>query len=388
MEAPEQRTRARHRTAVILPPNRVSFRRLAGLPLVRRTALAAQRAGFTRVVALGGNQAERLRSVLSADPRTRSIPVVAAPPSDAADGEGVAFVPSDCLITTDALRSVAEAELDGRPLLFRAGADAPGILLQREPHDAGGDARSVPLEEGLCIPLTDTRSCAEAEKRLFAGLRAATFATDGPIARFDRALSLRLSRVLVGTPLRPNHITAVGTAIGLAGAWLLSRGTYAAGLAGTLLFWFAVIIDGSDGEVARLKFQETPFGHLFDIATDNLVHVAIFVGLGVGQMRQAPELPLAWLVALLVGGFACALFATYICLLRAPRARDAARLGLRARLLRGFELLMNRDFAYLLVLLALFDRLVWFLWGAAFGTWAYAAGLFSAYLWRKSEHAS
>jgi phosphatidylglycerophosphate synthase len=373
------------RTALILPPTAVSYRPIAGLPLIRRTALAAQRAGFSRVVALGGNDTERLRTVLSADPRTSSIPVFAAPSSETASGQAVALVPSDCLITTEALRHVAEAELDGRPLLFRAGTGACGILLARDAHDDACDARSVPLEEGLCLPLTDARSFADAERRLCASLRQATFRTDGPIARFDRTLSLGLSRMLVRTPLRPNHITAIGTAIGLAGAWFLSRGVYAAGLAGTLLFWLAVIIDGSDGEVARLKFQESPAGHLFDVATDNVVHVAVFAGLGLGQMRRSPDSSLGWLVALLLGGFACAGLATYVCLLRTPPGAGLPRDGRRGRLLRGFESVMNRDFAYLLLFLAWIDRLAWFLWGAAFGTWIYGIGLFSAYAWRDGK---
>ena len=219
--------------------------------------------------------------------------------------------------------------------------------------------------------------------------RRATAATDGPIARFDRTVSTRISRYLVRTPLRPNHITAIGTTIGFLGAWALSHGTYLSGVIGTLLFWLAVIIDGCDGEVARLKFQESWLGYVFDVATDNIVHVAIFIGLGMGIYRAAPDGNLFWLVMLGVGGFAAAAAATLLTLVRQPPAQDrparTRRGKLRQQLLRGFEALMNRDFAYVLLALALIGRLDWFLWGAAFGTYVYAGALVVVYRWRDAE---
>jgi len=121
--------------------------------------------------------------------------------------------------------------------------------------------------------------------------------------------------------------------------------------------------------------------------TDNIVHAAIFVGLGVGHFRfVADKNEIAVFVALLVTGFLCALTATYFCLLRHPPVacvQPHTRRGrLRQLLLRGFEAVMNRDFAYLLVFLAVIDRLGWFLWGSIFGTYAYAAGLVWIYRWR------
>jgi phosphatidylglycerophosphate synthase len=240
--------------------------------------------------------------------------------------------------------------------------------------------------EELFVPVSSPETALAAEAELIAELRRETADTDGPMAHFDRALSTRLSRLLVHTPLRPNHITVIGTSIGLLAAWFFAGGSYASGLTGAFLFWVAIIVDGCDGEVARLKFQETRFGHIFDVVTDNIVHVAIFIGLAIGQYRMAPAQNYPLLLAILLIGFGLATLATYICLIRhppvllqKPRTRAGRR---RQRFLRGFELLMNRDFAYLLVLLAAFNLLDSFLWYTAFGTYVYAAGLFGVYSWR------
>jgi phosphatidylglycerophosphate synthase len=187
------------------------------------------------------------------------------------------------------------------------------------------------------------------------------------------------------TPLRPNHVTLIGTAIGLAGAALLARGTYAAGVCGTLLFVVAAIVDGCDGEVARLTFRESAFGQKLDVTTDNVVHLAIFVALAIGLQRRAPDGHVAALTALLLGGFALdGALSYYFLVVRTDwRARSSAAVSWRARardrILHGLEALMNRDFAYLLALLAVIDRLHWFLWGAALGSWAFAALFVLAY---------
>lgn len=383
-------------TAVILPPRAMSFHRIAGVPLIQRTALSALRSGFDAVVALAPGDGRPLRALFAGDRRTAAIPVVGDAFDAAITTERIALIPSDCLIDTATLERVRAAECNGRSL--RLQMQSAGIVLgpraclaALDARDAAGGlaAETMPLDGALCIPVPDATAADAAERELLRRLAAVTADTDGPIARLDRALSTRLSRYLVRTPLRPNHITAIGTTIGFLGAWALAQGTYVSGLVGTLLFWLAVIIDGCDGEVARLKFQESRFGYVFDVTTDNIVHVAIFVGLGTGVYRAAPDGSLPWLIALLVGGFACATAATMLTLVRHPPVqtlRPHSRRGrLRQRLLRGLEALMNRDFAYGLVVLALIGRLDWFLWGAAFGTYVYAAAVVVVYRWRDAD---
>ena len=381
-------------TAVILPPAAMSFYPVAGLPLVQRIALSALRGGFDAVVALADDDGAALRAVFARDRRTAAIAVLRDLASAGLSGERLALLPSDCVVTAETLARVRAAAPAGQPLLFAAQGEAHiGIVLgAREVLQNGTRAAAIAmaqaasLDGALCLHVRGPADAAAAERALLATLGSPT---DGPIARFDRAISTRISRYLVRTPLRPNHITSIGTLIGITGAWALAQGGYAWGVFGTLLFWLAVIIDGCDGEVARLKFQESRIGYLYDITTDNLVHAAIFLGLGVGLYRVDPSQPFVQLGVLLVGGLIAATAATLTLLVPDPPTDQppprTARGRWRQRLLRGFEALMNRDFAYGLLALALVDRLQWFLWSAAFGTYVYAGALVLVYRWRDAD---
>ncbi len=395
------------KTAVILPPTASSFRRVAGIPVIQRTVLSALQSGFDRIIIVGREHTERLRGLFKGDERTRLVQLTDELP--AIDGASVALIPSDCVVTGATLERLHAVNLDGYPLVFQQrGSDGialcrPGLLqgvdiaalsaqgadaLWSALHDRG--AQTVALDGEVCVRISDDRSVAQAETALCESLRADTADSDGPLAYWiDRRISLRISRWLVRhTRLQPNHITAIGTTVGLLAAAVLSVGTYWAGVAGTLLFLCATIIDGCDGEVARLTFRASRFGQQFDVITDNVVHVAIFIGLAVGLYHQNPQGHYFALMAILLGGFACTGVVTYFFLVRRP---GFARAGgtpvswkgkMRQWLLRGFEAAMNRDFAYLLVALALVDRLYWFFWGTAFGTYLFAILLVWIYRWR------
>jgi phosphatidylglycerophosphate synthase len=399
-------------TALILPPSGASFRFIAGLPLIQRTVLSALRSGFERVVVMPGTDPGRLRQMLARDRRTRGVEVADRHPAEIIREGQVALIPGDCLVTTATLNRLRDTQLDGRSLLIGNGDGGPELVLCRAAALARldgsleGDAamRATALRTldrvdtvvlapaEVCARVTDGASARAAEKRLLDQLRADTAATDGPLARWiDRSISQWISRRLVYTPLRPNHITVIGTTIGLLGAWCIAQGEYALAVLGTFLFLCATIVDGCDGEVARLKFQETRFGGQFDVLTDNIVHVAIFIGLALGQFRYHPVSHSHLLIGLLLGGVTCAAAATYWCFLRHPLALRTSEVPrttrgkIRRLLLRGFEGVMNRDFAYLLFALALVDRLDWFFWGTAVGAYGFAAALLWIYRWRDPD---
>ena len=59
---------------------------------------------------------------------------------------------------------------------------------------------------------------------------------------------------------------------------------------GALLFLAHSILDGCDGELARLKFQQSRWGGVLDFWGDNVVHTVIFGCMGVGWSLSAGAL--------------------------------------------------------------------------------------------------
>src|SRR5258708_2082592 len=155
--------------------------------------------------------------------------------------------------------------------------------------------------------------------------------------------------------------------VGLACVWMFSVPNYWIRLFAAIFFLISITIDGVDGELARLKMVESDFGGTLDILTDNIVHAAVFIGLLVGCYRVEHSHAYLYLIPLLLGGFAMCAYATW----RAFKVRgDQAAVWLDK-----VDRWSGRDFAYLLVALALLNRLEFFAWGAAFGSYVFALAL-------------
>ena len=148
-------------------------------------------------------------------------------------------------------------------------------------------------------------------------------------------------------------------------------------MAGSLIFLLCVILDGVDGEVARLKLKETVFGRYLDVITDNIVHVALFIGIALGVARETGNEQYLYVLGILLGGFA-------LCAVAVGRVLRPGGNGIRPEALDKLTgLLANRDFAYLLIIFALLNGLEWFLISAAAGTYLFAASVFFLNLRRR-----
>lgn len=114
--------------------------------------------------------------------------------------------------------------------------------------------------------------------------------TDGPISRtFNRKISTRISGALSKTRLHPNHLTLLTLLVGLLGAWIAASGGYGHFLTGAILFKLASILDGCDGEIARLKYIQSRSGQWLDTLSDNLTYLGSLVGITLGLMRDGTE---------------------------------------------------------------------------------------------------
>jgi hypothetical protein len=114
----------------------------------------------------------------------------------------------------------------------------------------------------------------------------------GLVARvINKKISFRLTRyLLVHLPFTPNMITLVAGCIGFFGAMLISTGTYDNVLMGFLLAQTQSILDGCDGELARVRFQQTGLGEWLDTIVDDFLNLAIVLAVGVALWRKGAPL--------------------------------------------------------------------------------------------------
>ncbi len=89
-------------------------------------------------------------------------------------------------------------------------------------------------------------------------------------------------RPLVGTPVRPNHITLLRIFVGLAAAALLAVGSDRANFVAGCLWIVACVLDRADGELARLADLRSEFGKRLDYYADLILDAAWFLGAGIG----------------------------------------------------------------------------------------------------------
>jgi phosphatidylglycerophosphate synthase len=242
---------------------------VGGLSVLLRQALSLQAAGVEQIF-LVGVASEQLR----ADPRLRIAITEAAEVPPRADAPAL-IVPAGAVWNPAAVRRLVRSQV--APQLVEMGWD--GMVVPRTPADV--DAATTLLLQSLRKP------------------------ADGIISRVvNRRLSLPITRRLLPRRVTPNQITAVASLFGIAGAGVAYRGGYWNLLVGTMLLQTQSILDGCDGEIARLKYLQSRAGEWFDQIADDALNMAFLLSVGAalarGGVQYASPVAVVALVAQIV----------------------------------------------------------------------------------------
>ncbi|RLG77281.1 MAG: CDP-alcohol phosphatidyltransferase family protein [Thermoprotei archaeon] len=103
--------------------------------------------------------------------------------------------------------------------------------------------------------------------------------TDGPVSRYiNRRISGPMTYLIVrlGIPLTPNQVSVISFLLGVVAAWLYLSGMP---IAAGVMVQIASIVDGVDGELARLKKMTSKRGAFLDAVLDRLVDILVIMSL-------------------------------------------------------------------------------------------------------------
>ncbi|MFB3737596.1 MAG: NTP transferase domain-containing protein [Candidatus Velamenicoccus archaeovorus] len=317
--------------------------RVGGLALVERAVRTLLAAGIEHVIVVVGYQAGpvaamvnrlapgRVRAVFAerweagngaslsaAEPHVAGEPLFALVTADHVFGEGAlealisAGVPGVLVdpapgseawdegtrVRLHHERAVAFSKQLGDPAIDCGAFLLPGAVFEAQRRaEAAGDASlsaavtelaaehplvAVPLPPQLWWQDVDTPEDLARVRRSLR--RSLVKEADGPVSRYlNRPVSSRLSMMLAPLRLHPDLVSMVAFAVALVGGWFLARNL---GVAGAVLVHLSSILDGVDGELARLQVRSSPGGALLDGVLDRLGDAAILAGLATWAIHQ------------------------------------------------------------------------------------------------------
>ena len=155
------------------------------------------------------------------------------------------------------------------------------------------------VPEGKWQTISNEKDRLAAEKKLESWL---VKPTDGIFARMNRKVSIPISRQLIKLPITPNMVSLFTLGVSFASGVYFGLGGYWNALMGAILSVWASILDGCDGEVARMKLQVSDFGCWLDTICDYLYYIFLFGGMTIGLARSTGERRfLVWGAALFFG---------------------------------------------------------------------------------------
>lgn len=156
-----------------------------------------------------------------------------------------------------------------------------------------------PLRHESWRYVADDRDASRLEGWLLSGGKS----QDGLVSRFlNRPISRLITRMLLRFPITPNAWTMSIFPLLVVAFFFLLHGDYWGFVIGCAIFQLYSILDGCDGEIARVKNLVSEVGGQLDTLCDTIGNLLLLIGVGLGLRAQYSGS--GWIYAL--EGFLCA----------------------------------------------------------------------------------
>jgi len=128
---------------------------------------------------------------------------------------------------------------------------------------------------------SDKDSIKEAEDLLFSEIRKSERGWKS--RNVNRRISIQISRLLIQTSLTPNQLSVFVGIIGVMSGVFFAFGHI---VVGGVLMELSSILDGCDGEVAKMKLMESKLGQWIDTIFDQIAYISFLIGVPLGYYHQ------------------------------------------------------------------------------------------------------
>ena len=238
----------------------------ADVSLLRRLQLIAAQANSKRLVVIDGNAIYHPNLLQKAKEWNN-------------ESAGLTLTSGDMHVGIYALKTEAICDFE-KYSTAQTGAAQESLARLTEIHSV----THIPVAENSWQSVNSEEDRQSAERKLDRWL---VKPTDGIYARLNRRISIPISRQLIKLPVTANMVTLFTLGVGFASGALFALGGYWNTLLGAVLCLWSSILDGCDGEVARLKLQESAFGCWLETVCDYLFYLFLFAGMTLGLWRSS-----------------------------------------------------------------------------------------------------
>ncbi len=289
--------------AIILRDPDATLRPVLGVLPAVRTAHAFARVGAKRlwIVSSDDDLGKALRDAMPGPLREHADVVHLDPDRgevatlrDLGDtgAESLVIVPSDVVVGCDAASHLMDlAPRPGGVAIAREGVFVVSGEALRQSLAASLAGLRSSLEAAGCVTFlevaglvggtSDPSSRRAVEQALLRGLRK-PIEVEGVVGYYlQRPLTRHVSRLLVRTPIHPNHLSVLAMVVGAVSGVLVATADAGWTALGGALFFAGSLLDCLDGEVARLRFLCSHLGEWLDTLADDLSTLSFLVGMTV-----------------------------------------------------------------------------------------------------------